>query len=215
MHVRLTPRGRALSWMLGKASAWSLGFVVAIKTLAMGCHAVASAFSSSSPPPQYVPQTYTPIQNWAATYAPVAPAPPSRLAPQPYHTNGYLSNSYVSPQLTTTPNPIVIPQPTTAPVQMQQSNTMPASQPAAQTDDVKKNANAEYQKFLQEREAARVAIARDRQVQAERIANERREQEARNSQEAQRRDAVARQQAASRSQGRQSQNRDGLQPPGR
>ena len=220
MHVRLTPRGRALGLMLGKASAWSLGFVVAIKTLAMGCHAVASAFSSSSPRPQYVPLTYTPIQNWAATYAPQ----PARASPAPVPQRRYtigVANPFVMPQLTPTPNTIVMPQPTMATAQMQQRNTastsqpVPTSQPVAQIDDVKKNANAEYQRFLQEREATGTAIARNRQEQAERIAKERCEQQAHQREESQRREEAARQQAAARNQGRQNQNRDGQQQSGR
>jgi hypothetical protein len=127
--------------------------------------------------------------------------------------------------------PDAVPLKTGQPAMTQTSRQQSFSSPPLRSDaTVNRSLAAIYREFLQQREATRLAIERERQVQAERVAAERREQnvrgrqspqdaerrrdggtvrtesveqrdrEAREREEEQRREAEARQQAASRNQ---------------
>ena len=74
MYFRFTPRGWGVGKVIGKTGAWTAGVLLVVKGLAVVCHAIGSA-CSSSPRVESTPRTYTPPQNWAASYIPPSVTP--------------------------------------------------------------------------------------------------------------------------------------------
>jgi hypothetical protein len=119
MHVRLTPRGRELCKILGKAGAGVAGFLLAIQILALIFHGIGTAFSSPHVQAPYTPPRYTSIQNWARTYPPPTPATPQT-------PSSLMPTQPTEPlRITYRPNPIVMPQLTTTQSQPQRQDNPP------------------------------------------------------------------------------------------